>query len=310
MKEIEFSFGEEESTESKDPFFNWISKITIEAKNRSEEEKASQPFYIPRNDKAKYIKNVVKYFNQLRNGSFLKVNMFDEKFIDHFSTEISTNARKIYGIAPEAMMKVVEKSIGNYLTARNNPNKYDFIGRDRKIDIGSFLYEFNEKNGVLGVSHFLKYMNGDLKERNDIAAKERMLATIYKKDLSKMYSVVYNNYVDFSDEEMLRMVKSILSLCRWYKRNEQRLISIYKGMFKIRFPKGMETFIEHYLARFIADNRFKHAISLFPDKKHWKAFGDFIFEETQIDIESEIKTEKKKDSGITLDEIKRRMESD
>lgn len=305
--EEEFKLGEEPE-ENKDPIYNWIVKVTTAARDRSIEEKASQPFSIPRNNKAKYIHKIRFYFNQLMNGSFVKLNKFDKNFLEHGLSNI--DIKKMYGGREDDLMKIAEKSIDNYLTARNNPDKYDFIGRDRKIDLGTFFYEFNENNGVLGVSHFLKYLNADLKEKNDISGKEKMLSAIYEKDLSKMYSRVYNQYRDFSDEEMLRMVKSILSLCRWYKRNESRLTTIYKGKFKIRFPKGMETFIEHYLARFIEKNRYEHAISLFPDKKHWKAFADFIYEETDIDLEAEIKTEKKKDSGITITEINRRMEAD
>jgi hypothetical protein len=238
---------------------------------------------------------------------FLDKNKFTDAFLSNNDVSVLD---KLKGLTGEAILKVAEDVIDKYLTARNNPDKYEFIGRDRKIDLGTFFYEFNENNGVLGVSHFLQYFAEDLKQKDDLSGPERMLESIYEKDLPKMYSSVYNNYRDFSDEEMLRMVKSILSLCRWWKRNESRLKVIYKGKLKIRFPKGMETFIEHYLARFISDNKFEHAISLFPEKKHWKAFGDFIYDETQIDLEAEMKTEKKKDSDMTITEIKRRMEAE
>ena len=304
--EEEFKFGEEPE-ENRDPFYNWIIKVCTNARDNSLLAGSSQPFSIPRNDKAKYIKKIREYIRQLQCGSFIQVNKFTKTFLDNAPIG---DEKRLLGISDDAAHAIVETAINNYLTARNNPDKYEFIGRDRKIDLGTFFYEFNENNGVLGVSHFLKYLDADLQEKNDISGKERMLSAIYEKDLSKMYSRVYNQYRDFSDEEMLRMVKSILSLCRWYKRNESRLIEIYRGKFKIRFPKGMETFIEHYLSRFIEKNRFEHAISLFPEKKHWKAFGDFIYEETDIDLESEMKTEKKKDSGVTITEIKRRMEAD
>ena len=305
--EEEFKFGEDPA-ENKDPISNWIALVTTEARNRSEKENATQPFSIPRNDRAKYIQKIRDYIFEIQNGSFCIGKKFDPVFLEH--VEYREAFLKIRGMSDSVILRAIEQSIDNYLTARNNPDKYDFIGRDRKIDLGTFFYEFNENNGVLGVSHFLKYLDADLKEKNDITGKERMLSAIYEKDLSKMYSRVYNQYRDFSDEEMLRMVKSILSLCRWYKRNESKLTTIYKGRLKIRFPKGMETFIEHYLARFIEKNKFEHAISLFPEKKHWKAFADFIYDETDIDLEAEIKTEKKKDSGITITEIKRRMEAD
>jgi hypothetical protein len=304
--EEEFKFGEEPEKNT-DPISNWIAKVTTEARNRSSDEKASQPFSIPRNDRAKYFQKIRDYLSEIQHCVFVEKNKWDDTFLSHFD---KTSLEKLHGMTIEAILKIVETAIDNYLTARNNPDKYDFIGRDRKIDLGTFFYEFNENNGVLGVSHFLQYLNVELKEKNDIDGKEKMLSAIYEKDLSKMYSSVYNQYVDFSDEEMLRMVKSILSLCRWWKRNESRLADIYKGTLKIRFPKGMETFIEHYLARFIANNKFEHAISLFPEKKHWKAFGDFIYDETQIDLEAEVKTEKKKESNISIDEINRRMEAD
>lgn len=305
--EEEFKLDDDPEEKFKDPMIQWIVEITAAAKDRSLSKKSTQPFFIPRNDSAKYLVKIKQYMHELSNGSFLRTHKFSKAFLQH----IDMPSMKIFhGLTDEALMKLTEQAVSNYLTARNNPEKHDFISRDRKIDLGVFFYEFNEKNGVLGVSHFLQYFNAEPEEANAITRKEHMLQTIYKKDLSKMYSSVYIHYEDFSDEEMLRMVKSILSLCRWWNRNEERLMLIYRGKLKIRFPHGLETFIEHHLARFIASNRFEHAISLFPEKKHWKAFLDFIYDETEIDLEAEVKVDKKKKSSVSMEEIERRMEAD
>lgn len=287
--------------------YDWVKDIAITAKVLSEHDNASQPFHIPRNSDSKYLSKISKYIFQIQNGTFLKNNRFSEIFLGHTDIHI---LKKLHGTTENIIRISIQCAINKYLLARNNPNDYDFIGRDRRINIGTFIYEFNEKINVLGISHFIKYYSLDLKTKNNSEAPERMLSTIYKKDLSEMYRKVYNHYVNFSDEETVRMVKSILSLCRWWKRNESRLFSVYRGKLKILFPKGMITFIEHYLGMYVAEHHFIHPIALFPGKKHWDSFCNWMFNGYQIDLEVEEKTMNNKKNKISAEEIAKRMEAD
>jgi hypothetical protein len=305
--EGEFSLGEDPA-EKNNTIFSWVKELSEDARAQSLTDKASQPFSIPRNLKAKYLKKVQDYLFQLQNGSFLEKNKFDSGFMQHVDSEA---VEALHGLSEEAVKKGVKAAIDNYLLARNNPDKYSFISRDRKIDLGAFFYEFNENNGVLGVSHFLQYFGVELKDKNGMETKELMLQAVYKKDLPKMYHAVYNQYEDFPEEEKLRAIKSILSLCRWWKRNESRLINIYRGRLGILFPDGMSTFIEYYLGNYIKEKRFQHPISLYPEKKHWGDFCDWLFKGYDIDLEAEEKIEKKKkDTEITSEEIQERMDAE
>jgi len=303
-----FRLNNNEPEEKIDSKNLWIKEIAEDAKGRAAMDKATQPFNIPRDDSTAYLKKINQYVSEIQNGNFLEKNKFSENFLKHTDVQ---KAMELRGLSEEAVIEKIKLSVDRYLTARHNPDRFDFIARDRKINLAMFLYENNEKTGVLGESQFLRYLEKEPEEKRGDEHYERMLSAVYKNNLPKMYKAVYNEYESFSDEEHLRMIKSILSLCRWWKRNESRLIKVYRGKITILFPKGIESFIEYYFAGFIRDNKFNHAIGVFPEKKYWKAFCDWLYDSYGIDLEAEmVEVKEKVKADISHEEIVRRMEAE
>lgn len=302
---ILFDDDEKYSVES---IFYWVRSITKKAKELSHQQNATQPFTIPNKNKSLYIKKIETYIFALQEGTFTEEFWFSNTFLDHINID---EVKKLRGLPESEIKKAIEESVFLYLTTRNNPNEYDFPGRrNRKIDFATFLYEFNEATGIQGISHFLQYHNKKLKPKNDRVMSERMLRVLYEKDLSKMYHMIYNNYEDFSKEEKLRVTKSILSLCRWWKRNVSNLVAVYKGKIRILFPKGIESFIEYYFKMYVQERHFNHPIAIYPGKKHWEEFCNWIFEYYQIDLETKSIRKKNGAKNISKEEIERRMEAE